>query len=112
MLIETQVHCSWYAPRRRVVYVHSLATAPWNRANLPNPTCRAVVGALLEFAQYRSEALGYGGLVGTHALPDAEDFYRRMSMSECGADEERENLVYFEWHRQSEAEFEFEEWDD
>jgi hypothetical protein len=112
MLIETQQHRSWFAPHRRLVYVHSLATAPWNRPRLPNPRYRAVGGTLLDFARYRSEALGYGGLVGTHALPDAEDFYRRMNMSDCGADEERENLVYFEWYRSAESEFEFDDWDE
>jgi hypothetical protein len=35
-----------------------------------------------------------------------------MNLSECGPDEYRENLVYFERYRQSESEFEFEEWDD
>lgn len=66
MLIETESYRSWYSPRRRLVYVHSLATAPWNRPTLPNPTYRAVGGTLLEFARYRSEELGYEGLVGAH----------------------------------------------
>lgn len=100
MLIETRSYRSWYDPKRRLVYVHSLATAPWNRPTPDHPgKYRATGGTLLEFAQARSEALGYGGLVGLHALNGAEDFYRRMSMSECGPDEEKEKLVYFEWYR-------------
>ena len=110
MLIETRAHRSWYAPHRRVVYVHSLTTAPWNRSRLANPTYRAVGGVLMDFAQYRSEELGYGGLVGVHSLPDAENFYRRMQMIECGRDEEKENLVYFEWYRPQASEFEA--WDE
>jgi hypothetical protein len=54
---------------------------------------------LLEFAQYRSQTLGYGGLVGLHSLPGAEAFYRQAGFIECGADPEKENLIYFEFYR-------------
>ena len=43
--------------------------------------------------------MGYDGLVGLHALPGAEEFYRRMGMIDCGADDMKENLTYFEWYR-------------
>jgi hypothetical protein len=110
MLIETRLHRSWYDSNRRVVYVHSLSTAPWNRPSLSSPSLyRATGGTLLEFARVRSEALGYGGLVGLHSLEGAEDFYRRMRMSECGPDEEKEDLIYFEWYRPQEPALEW--WD-
>jgi hypothetical protein len=94
MLLETSVHRSWYEPHRRIVYVHSLATAPWNRSSIQTPVTYRLVGStLLEFARFRCEELGYGGLVGLHALSGAEAFYRRMNMSDCGMDEENENLT-------------------
>ncbi|MBC7973047.1 MAG: hypothetical protein H7Z11_23485, partial [Verrucomicrobia bacterium] len=35
---------------------------------------------------------------GLHALPGAEGFDRTMGMIDCGADETKENLTYFEWY--------------
>lgn len=101
MLIETRGHRSQVEPRRRLVYVHSLASAPWNRPGLQTPVeFRAIGSALLQFARFRSQELGYDGLVGLHALPGSEGFYRdKMKMMDCGADETKENLTYFEWYR-------------
>lgn len=100
MLIETRGHRSQFEQHRRLVYVHSLASAPWNRPSLQNPVeFRAIGRTLLQFAQFRSEELGYDGLVGLHALPGAEGFYRKMGMIDCGVDETKENLTYFEWYR-------------
>jgi hypothetical protein len=67
MLIQTLGHRSWFDPNRRIVYIHSLATAPWNRSTLESPPSYRLVGsALLDFARYRSHELGYGGIVGLH----------------------------------------------
>ena len=97
MLIETLGHRSWLEPNRRIVYVHSLATAPWNRPSIQNPPWYRLSGTvLLLFARQRSEELGYKGGVGLHALPDAEDFYRRLGMIDGGQDAEKDNLTYFE----------------
>lgn len=54
---------------------------------------------MLQFARFRSEELGYGGLVGVHSLLGAEKFYLRMGMIDGGIDAEKENLRYFEWYR-------------
>ncbi len=100
MLIKTGGHRSWADPQQRLVYVHSLATAPWNRALNPEPMGFRTVGAtLMEFARFRSEQLGFGGLVGLHSLPRAEGFYRRMGLRDEGVDSEKEGLRYFEWYR-------------
>lgn len=100
MLLETLGHRSWVEVSRRIVYVRSLATAPWNRPPLKKPPDYRLVGTvLLQFARYRSEELDYGGLVGLHALPGAEGFYRASGMMDCGADEDEDNLVYFEHYR-------------
>jgi hypothetical protein len=101
MLIQTRGYRSQVEPSRQLVYVHSVATAPWNRFSNPDPNgFRAVGGALLRFARLRSEELNYGGLVGLHSLPSAEVFYRKMGMIDGGSDSEKENLTYFEWYRQ------------
>jgi hypothetical protein len=101
MLIETMGHRSWFEANRRIVYVHSIATAPWNRPEIQMPPDYRLVGsALLGFARYRSERLGYRGIVGLHALPSAEAFYRRLNMMDCGIDRERDNMMYFEWYQQ------------
>jgi hypothetical protein len=99
MLIMTGGHRSKVDPDRRLVYVHSLATAPWNRATNSEPMGLEGVGTtLLDFAQFRSRALGFGGLVGLHSLPSAEGFYRKMEMLDDGIDDEKEGLRYFEWY--------------
>lgn len=101
MLLQIRGYRSQVDPTRRLVYVHSLATAPWNRVSSPDLNgFRAVGGALIKFARLRSEALNYGGLVGLHSLPGAEVFYRKMGMIDGGSDPEKENLTYFEWYRQ------------
>lgn len=100
ILIETQNHRSWVNQKHKLVYVQILETAPWNRRSFqPLPTYKLVGTALLKFAQLRSEELGYRGLVGLHSLPKSESFYRQMKMIDCGRDEEREQLTYFEWYK-------------
>jgi hypothetical protein len=100
MLLQIRGYRSRVEPTRRLVYVHSLATAPWNRISNPDSIgFRAVGSALLRFAQFRSEELNYGGLVGLHSLASAEVFYRKMGMIDGGADPEKENLTYFEWYQ-------------
>ena len=99
MIIQTGGYRSRVESDRRLVYIHSIATAPWNRVNSDPPGFRAVGRVLLQFARFRSEELGYGGLVGLHSLPSAEEFYRKMSMIDGGADPEKEDLRYFEWYR-------------
>jgi hypothetical protein len=114
MLVAIRGYRSWIESQRRLVYVHSIATAPWNRTQLQNPVEYRLVGTtLLEFARFRSYELGYGGLVGLHALPGAEGFYRKLQFMDCGVDEEKENLAYFEWYqRQSTESDEWDEWED
>jgi len=103
MLIETRLHRSQVDRTRRLVYVHSLATAPWNRPSIQRPPRYRAVGAtLLRFARYRSQQLGYGGLVGLHALPEAIAFYEKMGMIDGGTDPDMEDLTYFEWYRRRE----------
>ena len=65
IVLRPQGRRSVFDPSRRLVYVSRLATAPWNRSELQSPIRFKLVGStLLKFAQFRSEVLGYGGLVG------------------------------------------------
>jgi hypothetical protein len=110
MILRSRGRRSWIDPNRRIVYVSRLATVPWNRLEIQNPvTLKLVGGTLLKFAQFRSETCGYGGLVGVHALPEAEAFYRKLAMTDCGCDAAFENLRYFEWYRPRPS---ANEWDD
>jgi hypothetical protein len=68
------------------------------------PQYRLVGSTFLEFAQYRSLELGYGGIVGLHSLPGAEAFYDQAGFINCGADSEKEDLVYFECSAQEQDE--------
>ena len=98
MMLEVNNYYSRNNPQQKIVYVDFLSTAPWNRISLKNPPDYKGVGSiLLSFAQQRSKQLEYEGRVGLHALPKAENFYRRKGMTNFGIDPEKENLVYFEW---------------
>ena len=102
ILLETQWHRSQLdSPinrRSQLVYVEYLAAAPWNRRRIEDPPFFAGTGrALMMFARQRSVALGYGGRVGLHSLPEAEGFYQKMMMPDYGADPDKDGLVYFEY---------------
>jgi hypothetical protein len=100
MMLRTRGKRSHFDEQRRLVYVSRLATAPWNRVDLQaSVEFRAVGSTLMRFAQLRSEELGYGGVVGVHSLPEAEAFYRKLNMSDCGLDPDGDDLRYFEWYR-------------
>jgi hypothetical protein len=97
MQIETQMHGSQIDRGKRLIYIDGIATAPWNRLEIQNPPRFKGIGSiLLNFARLRSFDLGYGGRVGLHSLPGAEGFYNKKNMYDLGADEDYDNLVYFE----------------
>ncbi|MBE7385742.1 MAG: hypothetical protein F6J95_030670 [Leptolyngbya sp. SIO1E4] len=98
MLLETQWHRSWSPERLPIVYVEYLASAPWNRRPIEEPPYLVGVGrALLALTRQRSVALGYGGRVGLHSLPETEAFYHRNNMPDYGPDPDKDGLVYFEY---------------
>jgi len=98
MMLEVSNYYSRNNSQQKIVYVDFLSTAPWNRISLKNPPDYKGVGlTLLSFAKQRSKQLGYEGRVGLHALPKAENFYRKRGMINFGIDTEKEDLVYFEW---------------
>jgi len=90
-----------------MVYIDLLSTAPWNRPGFtPHPKYRGVGGVLMTEAIIHSEAEGFGGRVGLHSLPNAEDFYRtQWKLESLGPDPNYHNLIYFEMTTERAIEF-------
>ncbi|MGJ5673424.1 MAG: GNAT family N-acetyltransferase [Nostochopsis sp.] len=98
MKIETQRHGSHEVYGQKLVYVEFLASAPWNRKAIQRPPRFRGVGTnLLRYARLRSVQLGYGGRVGLHSLPGSVRFYDNQLMDNFGPDEDKEDLIYFEY---------------
>jgi GNAT superfamily N-acetyltransferase len=80
-----------------IVYVGYLEVAPWNRPELgATPRLRGVGSALIAAAIALSEDEGFKGRLGLHSLPQADDFYRKIGMTDLGQDPAHQNLRYFE----------------
>lgn len=80
-----------------LVYIEYLEAAPWNRPELgTTPRLRGVGTALVAAAIALSEEEGFGGRVGLHSLPQADEFYRRCRFIDLGPDQAYQNLRYFE----------------
>ncbi|MCC6422324.1 MAG: GNAT family N-acetyltransferase [Phycisphaerales bacterium] len=89
---------------RELIYVEYLESAPWNwEQPLINQVARyrGVGTKLVGLSVLWSLQLGFQGRVGLHALPQAEDFYRRRcGMTDLGADKNQERyrgMRYFEF---------------
>ena len=97
-----------------LVYIDYLATAPWNLAELlgklgQTPRYRAIGPAMLSSAAEYSMAQNFGGRIGLHALPQAEDFYRdTCKMTDLGSDAAYDDFHYFEFSSEQALDF-FEE---
>jgi len=79
------------------VYLEYLEVAPWNRPKLgAAPRLRGVGSALITAAIALSEDEGFKGRLGLHSLPQADDFYRKIGMTDLGQDVAYQNLRYFE----------------
>lgn len=80
-----------------LVYVHFLATAPWNLgAVVARPRFRGVGTVLLRAAVETSIDLGFKGRLGLHSLPQSETWYDRLGMICLGTDSSKQNLKYYE----------------
>jgi hypothetical protein len=81
-----------------LIYVHFLATAPWN---LPGVAARprfSLVGSILIAAAiHLSIEEEYSGRIGLHSLPRADQWYaNECGMTDLGTDPAAQNLRYFE----------------
>jgi hypothetical protein len=85
------------------LYVGFIEVAPWNLAAHPNGVRYSGTGSsLLATACRMSEDAGLGGRVLLSSLAQAESFYRRCGMTECGPNF---TLVYFEYSEADAAAF-------
>lgn len=97
MLLDTDFHRTRKG-NKNLVYVHFLATAPWNRKRLMKAPRFSFVGPLLlRHALVRSEELGYRFRLGLHSLPGSETWYERLQLLDYGPDETYNGLKYFEF---------------
>ncbi len=84
---------------RPLIYIHFLATAPWNSPLVVAEPRYSLVGSVLLAAAIQlSIDEEFSGRVGLHSLPQADDWYRRKcGMPDLGPDPQaRGNLRYFE----------------
>lgn len=84
---------------KQLVYVHFLATAPWNdRDFTPDPRYGGVGKIFLASAIQLSIDNGFKGRIGLHSLPQAEAFYSGCGMTDVGPDPSpgAQNLRYYE----------------
>jgi len=83
---------------RPLVYVHYLASAPWNAAELTTTPKYGLVGRVFMAAAIQiSRAEEFKGRIALHSLPQAESYYLDIvGMTDFGEDPSKENLKYFE----------------
>jgi hypothetical protein len=101
MLVAVEGHaCRIKAQRGKpLVYVHYLATAPWNDPDFAaEPKYGGVGKIFLAAAIQLSSDNGFKGRVGLHSLPQADAFYSGCGMTDLGPDSSpgMQNLRYFE----------------
>ncbi len=91
-----------------LVYVHFLATAPWNSPQVvPDPEFGLVGRVLIAAAIQISQDEEFAGRLALHALPQSETWYRvHCGMTDLGPDPaDRNGLHYFEMTSQQAAAF-------
>lgn len=115
MLLGTAIgHPTKIEPRgREQIYVKYIEIAPWNwnveKINQLGEF-RGIGRQLVELAVRWSRAEKWNGRIGLHALPQAEEFYRRhCGMTSLGPDFHCQGLCYFEMTEQQAKAFLMEE---
>lgn len=99
VLIREGSHRARLAPDQGelLVYVDYVESAPWNYMAATRRYGN-VGPVLLQESILRSIALGYGGRIGLHALPQVESFYsQRCGLIGFGRDPAYHGLAYFEF---------------
>lgn len=87
---------------KELIYVDYVETAPWNiteyMAALGREAKYSRVGTRLMQAAVQLSLDGeLKGRVGLHWLPKAENFYRKLGMTEVGRDAKKQNLLWLEF---------------
>jgi hypothetical protein len=80
-----------------IVYIHYIATAPWNHPLFTEKPRFGLIGKVfIAAAIHISMECGYAGRIGLHSLQQAESFYTACCMTDLGLDSQVEDLRYFE----------------
>lgn len=80
-----------------IMYLNYLAVAPWNhKAYGSNRRFKGVGLVLVGAVVQLSLDEGLSGRVGLHSLSNAEGFYKSLGFEDLGADDQCQNLKYFE----------------
>lgn len=83
---------------KRLVYLDYLEVAPWNRPGWqPHRVFQSVGTVLVRAAIQVSLDNGHDGRIGLHSLPQADNFYCNLGMTNLGPDADYQNLCYFEF---------------
>jgi len=101
MLVATAGKTCWLPAQmgKPIVYVHFLATAPWNDPDFTVlPRFGAVGKIFLAAAIQLSIDNGFKGRIGLHSLPQADAFYTGCGMTDLGRDPSpgMQQLRYYE----------------
>jgi hypothetical protein len=90
-----------------LVYVHFLATAPWNVPSIVTEPRFSLVGTvLIAAAIHLSFAEEFSGRIGLHSLPQADQWYLKgCGMTDLGPDSSVQHLRYFEMTPEQVSEF-------
>lgn len=80
--------------RKPLVYVAFIEVAPWNQAG-PERRFSGLGPILLRAAAEYSKQRGFGGRLGLHSVPEAEQFYNRLGFQKLDCPNEY-NEIYFE----------------
>jgi hypothetical protein len=102
MLTKSATHMSLLSKTRGkpLIYVDFLEVAPWNWsiAEIGQlPKFKGIGSMLFREAILLSLEEGFGGRVGLHALPQADQFYQvHCAMETLGPDSAKRGLKYFE----------------
>jgi hypothetical protein len=106
LLLKRESLPSRLEPLQSLVYVHYLATAPWNRPDQRGPGWLRGVGTLLmAWAVQESQNMGCHGRLGLHSLRGSDNFYDRLGLHNLGHDPARRGMKYFELCCSKSAEF-------
>jgi hypothetical protein len=110
MLTKTASRAAQLEPDngKPLVYVDYVESAPWNwpvAALGFDGEYKGVGAVLITEAVLQSFDEGFGGRVGLHAVPQAEEFYEGCGMTPLARDPAKENLRYFEFSRNAARKF-------
>lgn len=90
-----------------LIYVHFLATAPWNTPSVTKSPRFSLIGSvLIAAAIYLSLAEEFSGRIGLHSLPQSDQWYSNAcGMTDLGPDPSFQSLRYFEMTPEQASEF-------